>query len=114
MAIRNRKTSKELIHHSDRGLQYASELYQNELRKNTITPSMTDGYDCYQNALAERINGILKQEFLLYRCNNIDDLEALIKESIDIYNSKRPHLSLNMKTPNFVHEKTCELINSQV
>ncbi len=114
MAIRNRKTSKELIHHSERGLQYASELYQNELRKNTITPSMTDGYDCYQNALAERINRILKQEFLLHRCNNIDDLEALIKESIDIYNSKRPHLSLNMKTPNFVHEKTCELINSQV
>ena len=59
MAIKNKKTNKHSIHHSDRGLQYCSELYQNELKQNNITPSMTDGYDCYQNALAERINGIL-------------------------------------------------------
>lgn len=114
MAVLNRRTSESTIHHSDRGLQYASFVYQNKLKKYSITPSMTDGYDCYQNALAERINGILKQEFLLHKCNDREDLELLIKESIDIYNSKRPHLSLGMKTPNFVHEKTCELINSQV
>ena len=105
MAINNRTTNKKLIHHSDRGLQYASGIYQKVLLDNSIEPSMTDGYDCYQNALAERINGILKQEFLLYRCNNMRDLEKLVKESINTYNSKRPHLSLNMKTPNFVHEK---------
>lgn len=114
MALKNRKTTEKLIHHSDRGLQYASELYQTKLRKNTVIPSMTDGYDCYQNALAERINGILKQEFLIEKCNNESDLNVLINESIIRYNSLRPHLSLDMKTPNFVHEKTCELINSQV
>ena len=67
---------------------------------------MTDGYDCYQNALAERINGILKDEFLIYNCKNEDQLNQLVKDSIDIYNNKRPHLSLNYKTPNFVYEKT--------
>lgn len=58
MAIRNRKSTLPLIHHSDRGLQYCSKTYQDVLDKHEIKPSMTDGYDCYQNALAERINGI--------------------------------------------------------
>ena len=87
------------IHHSDRGVQYCSSVYQQELKKNNMICSMTDGYDCYQNALAERINGILKEEFLYHKCNNRDDLNRLIKESINIYNTKRPHLSLKMKTP---------------
>ena len=69
---------------------------------------MTDGYDCYQNALAERINGILKDEFLVYKCNTKKELDVLIKQSIETYNNQRPHLSLNMKTPNFIHEKTEE------
>lgn len=107
-AIRNRNTTQALIHHSDRGLQYCSSAYQNELRDHRITPSMTDGYDCYQNALAERINGILKNEFLIHKCNTGRELEVLINESIDTYNNRRPHLSLNFKTPNFIHEKTCE------
>ena len=64
---------------------------------------MTDGYDCYQNALAERINGILKQEFLIETCNTGKQLEILVKESIETYNDRRPHLSLNMRTPNFIH-----------
>jgi transposase InsO family protein len=109
MAIKNRTSNQSLIHHSDRGLQYCSLLYQNELQKHAITPSMTDGYDCYQNALAERVNGILKQEFLMTICNNSKDLEMLIKESIKIYNTKRPHLSLNMETPEFTHKKTMEV-----
>jgi len=114
MAIKNRITNDKLIHHSDRGLQYCSATYQNELKINNISPSMTDGYDCYQNALAERINGILKQEFLVHKCNNKKDLEILIKESIETYNTKRPHLSLRMKTPNFVHIKKPEKLASQV
>ena len=69
---------------------------------------MTDGYDCYQNALAERINGILKQEFLYHKYNNRKELKKLVKESIESYSNKRPHLSLGMKTPNFVHIKTSE------
>ncbi len=110
MAIKRRRTNSPLIHHSDRGLQYAASIYQKELSSNQIIPSMTDGYDCYQNALAERVNGILKQEFLIEKCNTGKELETLIKESIHTYNNKRPHLSLNMKTPNFIHEKTEENI----
>ena len=84
------------IHHSDRGLQYCSSTYQNMLSNHQMICSMTDGYDCYQNALAERINGILKEEFLFYICNTGKELEKLIKESINIYNTKRPHLSLTL------------------
>ena len=108
VAVKNKKTTQELIHHSDRGLQYCSAIYQNELNDHQIIPSMTDGYDCYQNALAERMNGILKNEFLIHKCNNGKELEVLVSESIDTYNNHRPHLSLNFKTPNFIHEKTCE------
>lgn len=108
MALTKRRTSLPLVHHSDRGLQYCSAIYQSNLKKNRIKPSMTDGYDCYQNAMAERINGILKQEFLINKCNTGKELELLIKESIETYNNDRPHLSLQMKTPNFIHEKTCE------
>mgnify|MGYP005991255793 FL=1 len=84
---------------------HCSEVYKNALLKEGIRPSMTDGYDCYQNALAERINGILKQEFLLYKCRNMVELKQLVEESIFIYNEMRPHLSLGMKTPNQVHKK---------
>lgn len=107
MAAGNRIGNKPLIHHSDRGLQYASAVYQKELRRHGITPSMTDGYDCYQNALAERVNGILKQEFLTVKCSTGKDLELLIKQSIDTYNRQRPHLSLQMNTPDATHQKAC-------
>lgn len=103
MAVKGRNKNIPLIHHSDRGLQYCSSVYQNALKNNKITPSMTDGYDCYQNALAERINGILKQEFLFNKCNNYMDLNTLIRQSIYIYNNNRPHLGLDMETPNFTH-----------
>jgi len=108
MAISNRVSDKPLIHHSDRGLQYASAIYQKELRRNNIRPSMTDGYDCYQNALAERINGILKQEFLFERCSTGEELRALVEESIDTYNRLRPHSSLAMKTPDLIHKEARE------
>jgi putative transposase len=107
MAVKNRVTQQPLIHHSDRGLQYASAVYQNELRRHKIMPSMTDGYDCYQNALAERINGILKHEFLTEKCNTGKELQLLIEQSINTYNRKRPHLSLQMKTPDEIHKKAC-------
>lgn len=108
MALRARHSTAALIHHSDRGLQYASAVYQNKLRCAGVSPSMTDGYDCYQNALAERINGILKQEFLMMKCRTGKELNQLVKESIEIYNNERPHLSLKLQTPNAVHEKACE------
>lgn len=108
MAIKNRKTDWPLIHHSDRGIQYCSGLYQDQLRNAQMNTSMTDGYDCYQNALAERVNGILKQEFLIETCKDANELCNLIKESVQVFNQERPHLSLNMKTPNQVHKKAEE------
>lgn len=105
MAHTNRINQNNLIHHSDRGLQYCSALYQKQLKQSNMKPSMTDGYDCYQNAIAERVNGILKNEFLIYKCNNGKELNKLIEQSIEVYNNKRPHLSLNYKTPNFIHNK---------
>lgn len=105
MAVRNRVRSSALVHHSDRGSQYCSATYQQVLAEAVMTPSMTDGYDCYQNALAERVNGILKQEFLLTRCRTFNELKTVIEESVWIYNHLRPHLSLGMETPVEVHEK---------
>jgi len=104
-AVSQRISQNQTIHHSDRGLQYCSAEYQTVLRQNQIIASMTDGYDCYQNALAERINGILKQEFLLYQCKTLEELKTLVAQSVQIYNELRPHLSLGMKTPNQVHRK---------
>lgn len=113
MAVADRVYSHELIHHSDRGLQYCSEPYQHMLSINNIRCSMTDGYDCYQNALAERMNGILKEEFLFPVVDNMEQLRIMVKESIDICNSKRPHLSLDMKTPSQVHKQNPRLIKNQ-
>ena len=64
---------------------------------------MTAGYDCYQNALAERINGILKHEFLLNRPADLPQAGRMVAESVQIYNQERPHLSLKMQTPKAVH-----------
>ena len=64
---------------------------------------MTDGYDCYQNALAERINGILKMEFLVHRPANAKQAKQMVKESVEIYNRERPHLSLKYATPEAMH-----------
>ncbi|MFU7071528.1 IS3 family transposase, partial [Pseudomonas aeruginosa] len=64
-ALRKRQRRQSLVHHSDRGIQYCSALYQSLHARHGVQCSMTDGYDCYQNALAERINGILKTELLL-------------------------------------------------
>jgi transposase InsO family protein len=105
MAIKNRLYDHPVVHHSDRGLQYCSEVYQNILRRSNIVPSMTDGYDCYQNALAERMNGIIKNEFLVRTPNNEEQAITAVKQSIYNYNNLRPHLSLNYKTPQLIHKK---------
>lgn len=64
---------------------------------------MTDGYDCYQNALAERVNGILKMEFLLHRPADLSRAARMVRQSVQIYNQERPHQSLKLKTPNEAH-----------
>ena len=70
---------------------------------------MTDGYDCYQNALAERINGILKVEFLISRPQNLEEARRMVDQSVAIYNGERPHLSLQYKTPDAVHRASQQL-----
>lgn len=103
-ALRKRHREHPLIHHSDRGIQYCSHEYQALHQKYGIQCSMTDGYDCYQNALAERINGILKNEYLLAKPNNLDEARKMVKESVDIYNQRRPHTALKYKTPDEIHQ----------
>ena len=103
MALRHRQTSQPLVHHSDRGIQYCSAEYQRIHARHGITCSMTDGYDCYQNALAERVNGILKMEFLLQRPVDLHQAIRMVRESVRLYNEERPHLSLQCKTPDAVH-----------
>lgn len=104
MAIAKQTYQFELIHHSDRGLQYCSQGYQQLLEKAQIKPSMTEKYDPYQNAVAERVNGILKDEFDLER-GFAHHLEAVqvVAESVGIYNSQRPHLSCHYLTPEQMH-----------
>ena len=104
MAIKQRQYKNRLIHHSDRGLQYCSNEYQKKLKKKKITPSMTESYDPYANAIAERVNGILKQEFLLedYQVN-IQTMKLIVKDAVRIYNTKRPHWSCYMRTPEQMH-----------
>ena len=103
-ALRNREYKHDLIHHSDRGLQYCSADYINKLNQNNVKVSMTENGDPYENAIAERINGILKYEFLIIDGfkNHLEALKV-IKESIGIYNNERPHLSCEMLTPNQTH-----------
>ena len=108
LAIKQRKNKGiPLIHHSDRGLQYCANEYQKLLSKNDIQPSMTQNSDPYENAVAERINGILKQEFSIDKYNKeLPIMKQIIKETVAIYNEKRPHLSNHMLTPNQMHEQS--------
>lgn len=103
MALSGRQSSRQLVHHSDRGIQYCSTYYQALHKRHGVICSMTDGYDCYQNALAERVNGILKSEFLLQRPADLSAARRMVAQSVGIYNCERPHLSLKMQTPDAVH-----------
>lgn len=103
-ALKHRKNQTQpLIHHSDRGIQYCSTLYQALHKRHDVTCSMTDGYDCYQNALAERVNGILKNEYLLIKPASLEQAAEMVEQTVQIYNHRRPHLALKYKTPDEVH-----------
>lgn len=104
MAINQCQNTTGLIHHSDRGIQYCSNDYVALLQKHKITISMTEENHCYENAIAERVNGILKQDFLLdEQFENITIAKRAVKEAIDTYNTRRPHWSLKLCTPEQVH-----------
>jgi len=100
----NKGSIDELIHHSDRGIQYCSREYVKLLQKHHVRISMTEENHCYENSLAERVNGILKDEFLLNSTFN-NDTQALSAcvSAINVYNEHRPHWALKLKTPCQVH-----------
>lgn len=94
----------ELIHHSDRGVQYCSKNYVALLNANHCQISMTQSGDPLENALAERVNGILKEEYLLsYEVTTIEQAKKLLDRTIKLYNTDRPHMSISNMTPAYVH-----------
>ena len=104
-AIYHAKNIKQLIHHSDRGIQYCSNVYTQILKRKKIDISMTEENHCYENAMAERVNGILKDEFYLDQTfSSVVQAKKAAKNAIKLYNSKRLHLSLDYRTPNYVHQ----------
>ena len=106
MAIRKRNYTTPLIHHSDRGLQYCSAGYVKQLTNNHIQVSMTQDGSPYDNAIAERVNGILKDEFGLDdEFDTIEQASREVNQSIKLYNKLRPHLSNGLLTPNQMHNQ---------
>ena len=111
MAMADRKYPQEkLIHHSDRGSQYCSKGYVDLLTSGNIAVSMTENGDPYENAIAERVNGILKGEFDLYGTQTgLRETKGKIRENIKTYNQIRPHASCDYLTPEQAHLKNGEL-----
>ncbi|CAC9976915.1 IS3 family transposase [Flavobacterium panici] len=109
MAISNlseeSKDELQLIHHSDRGTQYCSNEYVKLLETHNIGISMTENGDPLENAIAERVNGIIKEEYLDdYQVDNIQEAKELLDAVIKLYNNERPHMSIGNLTPNQVHQ----------
>jgi transposase InsO family protein len=99
-----------LIHHSDRGVQYCCDLYIEKLKQYNITISMTEDYKPTDNAIAERVNGIIKQE-RVYRGKRFKDMDQardVIGRFISFYNIRRPHMSIGMLTPEAAHQQLGE------
>lgn len=112
MALNQRvhKSNNKLIHHSDRGIQYCCFDYVQMLLKEKIAISMTQSGSPYENAMAERVNGIIKNDFfpkIIYQ--NHEQAQKAINKIIQIYNAKRPHLSLNYMTPEQAHRHEGEI-----
>jgi transposase InsO family protein len=103
-ALRELPAGKLPIHHSDRGCQYCCHEYVNRLQARGLAISMTEVMHCYENALAERINGILKQEYEMDRTFKTKaQAKAAFQQAVWIYNHRRPHLKLNYRFPADVH-----------
>lgn len=104
MALKEKPAEAQLTHHSDRGCQYCSHRYVDRLQAEGIMISMTETEHCAENALAERVNGILKQEYFLKgEFVDLATARQAVKEAIGLYNRCRPHRSLNLRTPDEVH-----------
>lgn len=105
MALAQLKENPQyLIHHSDRGIQYCTTDYVKLLNDNHVQISMTENGDPYENALAERLNGILKEEYLYdYSVSTLSQAKITLDFVVDLYNQERPHMSCNLQTPEQVH-----------
>ena len=105
MAVSNKQYQHDtIIHHSDRGIQYCCPDFTQFAASQGMLLSTTQHYDPYENAIAERINGILKYEFGLKRTlPNLAVARKMVKEAVDLYNNERPHWSLELKTPEMAH-----------
>lgn len=108
-ALKDNKVESGLIHHSDRGVQYCSKEYTCILKRKKAVISMTENGSPYENAMAERVNGILKTELLQPRYKNLKAATEAVNKAIEIYNKKRPHLSIGMLTPEKAHQQNGEL-----
>ena len=94
------------IHHSDRGCQYCSHAYVDRLREHGLTPSMTEENHCAENSHAERLNGILKQEYgLRVEFRTRAQARRAVEQAVRLYNTRRPHTKLNMHTPADIHKR---------
>ncbi|WP_235114539.1 IS3 family transposase [Cyclobacterium qasimii] len=94
-----------LIHHSDRGIQYCSKDYVKLLQDNQIQISMTENGDPLENALAERVNGIIKEEYLdCYQVETFQEASILLTQVVQLYNKERPHMSIGNFTPEEIHQ----------
>jgi len=110
MAVKhNASSTAGLIHHSDRGIQYCCNDYVKLLEKHHISISMTQSGDPLENALAERVNGILKGELLAESYPCYTQAQPLVGKAIELYNNVRPHSSIGMLTPAQAHLMTGEL-----
>ena len=100
-----RESLTKLIHHSDRGVQYCCDAYVAMLKSHGITISMTEDYKPTDNAIAERVNGILKTEGIYPRKQlpSLEEAQEFISRFIQFYNSRRPHMSIGYKTPAEAH-----------
>ena len=105
MAINNKEhTCQKTIHHSDRGIQYCFAEYTQFATDNEMVLSTTEKYDPYENAVAERINGILKYEFgLIKTIPTLEIAGKMLRQAVKVYNTERRHRSLQMQTPGFAH-----------
>lgn len=106
MTLKQLKSKEyQLIHHSDRGIQYCSKDYVKLLQDYKIQISMTENGDPLENAIAERINGIIKEEYLYdYQVDNINEAQELLTQVVELYNTDRPHMSIGNLTPNQIHQ----------
>ena len=104
-ALHQKPPETIVIHHSDRGIQYCSTAYVDQLQKSNALISMTENGDPYENAIAERVNGILKTELISRYYENVDEASRHIARCVIIYNHRRRHSSLNWQIPNDLHQQ---------